>query len=157
TYPNLLVPVGAQIAEGTWFAGAGAQLPEVVLGSAAAQRLGVVRVGPDVQVWLGDRWFTVVGRLAPVPLAPELDAAAVVGWPAAQQYLGFDGHPTRIYCRIDEDHVEAVARVLPATANPRALIEVTVSRPSDALAAKRASERTFSALLVGLGAVALVV
>src|SRR6185503_712643 len=35
--------------------------------------------------------------------------------------------------------------------------EVNVSRPSDALAAKQATNRTFTALLLGLGAVALVV
>jgi hypothetical protein len=56
-----------------------------------------------------------------------------------------------------EDAVEAVRAVLAATANPEHPEEVAVSRPSDALAAKRATDRTLSALLLGLGAVALLV
>jgi putative ABC transport system permease protein len=106
---------------------------------------------------LGEKWFTVVGILDPVPLAPELDASALIGWSAAETYLRFDGHPTTIYSRARDDQVSAVQRVLAATANPRAPAEVTVSRPSDALAAKNATDRAFTGLLLGLGAVALLV
>ena len=82
------------VAAGTWLNAATARYPAVVLGSAAAERLGVGSAGPN-QVWLGGEWFTVVGILEPVPLAPELDSAALVGWPArAESYLDFDGHPT---------------------------------------------------------------
>src|SRR4029079_13605257 len=44
-----------------------------------------------------------------------------------------------------------------ATANPENPNEVRVSRPSDALAAKQATDETFTGLLLGLGAVALLV
>ena len=47
--------------------------------------------------------------------------------------------------------------VLAATANPEAPNEGQVSRPSDALAAKQATDTTLNALLLGLGGVALVV
>jgi putative ABC transport system permease protein len=47
--------------------------------------------------------------------------------------------------------------VLAATANPEAPNEVDVSRPSDALAAKQATSQAFTGLLLGLGAVALLV
>jgi putative ABC transport system permease protein len=47
--------------------------------------------------------------------------------------------------------------VLAATANPEHPNEVAVSRPSDALAAKRATDATLNALLLGLGGVALLV
>jgi putative ABC transport system permease protein len=47
--------------------------------------------------------------------------------------------------------------VLGATANPEHPSEVKVSRPSDALSAKRASDKAFTGLLLGLGAVALLV
>jgi putative ABC transport system permease protein len=47
--------------------------------------------------------------------------------------------------------------VLPATANPANAEEVKVSRPSDALAAKAATNQAFTALFLGLGAVALLV
>jgi putative ABC transport system permease protein len=106
---------------------------------------------------LGGRWFTVTGILEAAPLAPELDMAALVGWPAAESYLDFDGHPTTVYTRASDDSVEAVGNVLAATANPEAPNEVRVSRPSDALAARQAADSAFTGLLLGLGAVALLV
>jgi putative ABC transport system permease protein len=153
-YLDLPDTVGAELAAGAWLNGATARYPAVVLGAAAADRLGA-SVGQPV--WLGGEWFTVVGVLAPVPLAPELDSAALVGWDAAGSYLDFDGHPTTIYTRAAETQVEAVQAVLAATANPSAPAEVLVSRPSDALEAGRAADDAFTGLLVGLGAVALLV
>jgi putative ABC transport system permease protein len=146
--------VGARVAAGAWLNAATARYPAVVLGSAAADRLGA-EVGQPI--WLGDEWFTVVGILEPVPLAPELDSSALVGWIAAESYLDFDGHPTAIYARADESQVEAVQNVLAQTANPEAPAEVVVSRPSDALIAGRAADDAFTGLLLGLGAVALLV
>src|SRR6266536_119006 len=113
--------------------------------------------GPERQIWLGGRWFTVVGILNPVPLAPELDMGALIGWPAAQRYLDFDGRPTTIYTRADPERVELVRGLLARTANPAQPNEVNVSRPSDALAAQAAAKVTFTGLLLGLGAVALLV
>ncbi|HEV3495341.1 MAG TPA: ABC transporter permease, partial [Actinomycetes bacterium] len=51
----------------------------------------------------------------------------------------------------------AVRSVLAPTANPRHPEEVRVSRPSDALAARGAADTAFTGLLLGLGAVALIV
>jgi putative ABC transport system permease protein len=154
---DLLRVVGASVASGTWLNDATGRFPAVVLGARAAERLGIGAAGPDVRVLVGGRWFTVVGILNPVPLAGELDGAALIGWPAAQAYLGFDGHPTTVYTRTAKDAVEAVRAVLGATANPQAPNEVKVSRPSDALAAASAVDRAFTGLLLGLGAVALLV
>ncbi len=154
---DLLATVGGSVSSGAFLTDATAAFPAVVLGSGAAQRLGVGAAGPDQLVWLGGEWFGVVGVLHPVPLAPELDSAALIGWPIAQAELGFDGHPTTIYTRSREDSVEAVRAVLAATANPERPSEVAVERPSDALAAVRATDATLGALLLGLGAVALVV
>ncbi|WP_433116246.1 ABC transporter permease [Micromonospora sp. CA-246542] len=154
---DLLGTVGAEVTSGTWLNEATARYPAVVLGATAADRLGVGEADPQVQVWLGGRWFTVVGVLAAVPLAPELDTSALVGWSAATDYLGFDGHPSTVYTRAEESQVEAVRSVLGATANPEAPNEVEVSRPSDALAAAEATDAAFTGLLLGLGAVALLV
>ncbi|MQA60437.1 MAG: FtsX-like permease family protein [Actinophytocola sp.] len=149
--------VGARIAEGSWLNEATARYPAVVLGATAAERLGIGSAGPRMRVWLGDRWFTVVGILEPVALAPELDLGALVGWQAAESSLDFDGSPTTIYTRTEPDAVAAVRGVLAATANPEQPDEVEVSRPSDALAAKDAADSAFTGLLLGLGAVALLV
>jgi putative ABC transport system permease protein len=157
SYLDLLATVGGTVNDGVWFSEPTARYPTVVLGTLAADRLGVAAPGQDVQIWLGGEWFTVIGILDPVPLAPELDLSALVGWQAAETYLGFDGHPTTVYSRAREDSVLAVQRVLANTANPQAPNEVKVSRPSDALAAQQATDKTFTGLLLGLGAVALLV
>ena len=154
---NLLDTVGAAIASGDWLNQATSEYPAVVLGSSAAERLGIHQAGPDVLVHLGDQWFNVVGILKPVPLAPELDSSALVGWSIAEQALEFDGHPTTIYERSSDDMVDAVGDVLAATVNPEHPEEVEVSRPSDALAAKDATSQTLTTMLLGLGGVALLV
>ncbi|MCK2221451.1 ABC transporter permease [Actinomadura sp. ATCC 31491] len=154
---DLLQDVGAGVVSGAWLNAATHRYPATVLGAEAADRLGVVHAGPEQRVWLGGEWFTVVGVLAPAPLAPELDTAALVGWPVAERRLGFDGYPTTIYARAEESQVAAVRGVLGATANPEKPNEVEVSRPSDVLAAKQATDATLNALLLGLGGVALLV
>ncbi|MFD7293323.1 ABC transporter permease [Streptomyces sp. NPDC059897] len=154
---DLRATTGARLSGGAWLNAATGRYPATVLGADAASRLGIGRAGPDTQVLIGGRWFTVVGVLAPAELAPELDEAALVGWAAAGTELGFDGHPTTLYTRSAESAVEEVQAVLGATANPEAPNEVDVSRPSDALAAQQAAGKAFTGLLLGLGAVALLV
>lgn len=156
-YLDLPQTVAAEIKDGAWLNAATAKYPTVVLGATSARQLGLGSVKDSPQVWLGGRWFVVVGILKPVPLAPELDTAALVGWPAAKTYLAFDGHPTTVYSRSQDAFVPAVKAVLAATANPQAPNEVSVSRPSDALAAQQASGRAFTGLLLGLVGVALFV
>jgi putative ABC transport system permease protein len=152
---DLPATVGASVQTGAWFNAATFAYPAVVLGHLAAQRLGLP--GPGVRVWLGGRWFAVVGVLGPVPLAPELDLAALVGWQAAGQFLDFDGYPGKIYVRTTETQVAAVRAVLAATAKPTAPQEVRISRPSEALAAKQATDSALTSLLLGLGGVSLLV
>lgn len=62
-----------------------------------------------------------------------------------------------MYTRFRDSEVEAVREVLAATANPQAPNEVKVSRPSDALTARQATNKAFTGLLLGLGTVALLV
>jgi putative ABC transport system permease protein len=155
--PDLLETVSAEVASGRWLDDALAAYPTVVLGATTAERLGITQTDGSVAVWLGDQWFTVVGVLAPAPLAPELDTAALVGWPIAEKLLGYDGAPTSLYERSPESQVDDVRAVLAATVNPANPEEVAVSRPSDALAAQAAADETLLALLLALGGVALLV
>jgi putative ABC transport system permease protein len=152
---DLLDTLGGTVNEGVFLNEATARYPAVVLGSVAAERLGVTRTG--VGVWLGDRWFTVVGILDPLPLSPDLDRSAIVGRPAAESLLEADESASQIYVRADPEDVEAVRGVLGATANPENPEEVSVARPSDALEARAAADDAFTSLLLGLGAVALLV
>jgi putative ABC transport system permease protein len=93
----------------------------------------------------------------PVGLVPDLDATALVGWAVAIDRLGFDGHPSTVYERSTDQAVPRVRSLLAAAANPEHPDQVTVSRPSDVLAARCAVNTTLTGLLLGLGAVALLV
>jgi putative ABC transport system permease protein len=149
--------LGTSIATGVYLNAATAQEPVAVLGAAAAQRLGIDRIWQGQRIWVGDQWFYVVGVLKPAVLAPFVDSSVLVGYPAAQRYLGFDGHPTTIYLRAHTDQVDAVDAVLGATANPENPSEVDVSQPSAALVAQADAQAAFNGLFLALGAVALLV
>jgi putative ABC transport system permease protein len=92
-----------------------------------------------------------------VSVAPEIDNAALVSFPVANDLLDLGGYPTRIYLRTDPDQVADVAAVLPFTASPDRPEAVQVRRPSDVLLARVAAKTAFVGLFVGLGAVALLV
>ncbi|GIM96836.1 ABC transporter permease [Paractinoplanes toevensis] len=155
--PDLLPAAGATMQTGAFLTAVTARFPVAILGYEAAARLGISSVPPSARVSIGNHWFSVGGIMAPAPLAPELDQAVLVGWDSAKSLLAFDGHPTVLYVRSREDAIDAVRSVLPATVNPSLPGLVQVSRPSDALAAKREGDRTFGALFLGLAAVSLLV
>jgi putative ABC transport system permease protein len=154
---TLPATLGATLADGVFLDDATARYPAVVLGAAAARRLGIDRAGGGVQVLIGSRRFTVVGILDPVTLAPELDSTAIVGFAAAARYLADDGATSTLYVRSNPDYVTDVRDVLGRTANPEHPDEVDVSRPSDALEARAEAKSAFISLFLGLGAVALLV
>jgi putative ABC transport system permease protein len=149
--------VTTSIAQGRYLNAATARYPVAVLGAAAASRLGIDRIYPGERIWVGGQWFYVIGILHPATLAPEIDSAVLVGFPAAARYLGFDGHPTTVYIRAATDRVDAVRSVLAPTANPENPSEVTVSRPSDVLVARAKAKSALNGLFLGLGAVSLLV
>jgi putative ABC transport system permease protein len=163
---NLLSVLNTGIARGAWLNPGTAREPVAVLGSGAAQRLGIDRIFPDQRIWLGGRWFNVAGILRPSPLATDIDTSALVGYAAAQRYLGYlnivrgeqkAGPPSSIYVRAATGHEAAVQSLLASTANPRAPDEVNVSQPSDVLTARAAAAGAFDSLFLGLGVVALIV
>jgi putative ABC transport system permease protein len=154
---DLPATVGATVAVGTYLNAATAQEPVAVLGAAAAQRLGIERLYPGERIWLGGMWFYLAGILDSAVLAPEIDSSVLVGFPAAERYLGFDGHPTTVYVRSVTSQTAAVQSVLAATANPEAPNEVDVSQPSAALTARAEAQGALSSLFLGLGAVSLLV
>jgi len=164
---NMLSAVGTSVAQGSYLNAATATEPAVVLGAAAAQRLGIDRVYRGERVWLGGMWFYVIGILKPAVLAPEIDDSALIGYPAARKYLDYtstaasgtatDGPPTTIYVRAQNSQVDAVDNVLAATADPENPSYVDVSQPSAALTARADAQGAFNGLFLGLGAVALLV
>jgi putative ABC transport system permease protein len=154
---GLLPVLRTSIAQGHYLNAATAREPVAVLGAAAAQLLGIDRVFSGERIWLGGQWFYVVGILSPSVLAPAIDNSVLVGFPAAEHYLAFDGHPSTVYVRAQTDQVNAVHDVLAATANPENPGGVDVSQPSAALIAQADAQSALNNLFLGLGAVALLV
>src|SRR5215207_6869904 len=154
---QLLRTLDGRLRSGRFLDGVLGRYPVVVLGAQAARRLGVDDVRAAPRVWLGDRWFTVVGILEPLPLAPEIDRTALIGYPIAATLFDTDRNASKVYVRAEPDRVGAARALLATTANPEAATEVDVSRPSDGLAARAAARDAFTTLFLGLGAVALVV
>ena len=155
--PGLPAAAGSSIAQGSYLNAATARQPVAVLGAAAAAYLGIDRIWPGERIWVGTTWFYVTGILKPDTLAPEIDSSVLVGYPAAEAYLGFDGHPSTIYVRAATGQVTAVDNLLADQANPENPEEVQVSQPSAALTAQADAAGAFNGLFLGLGAVALLV
>jgi putative ABC transport system permease protein len=154
---NLTRTLSAELASGHFLTAAEARYPTVVLGSIAAQRLGIDTVAGSPQVYIGDHYYTVVGILKSVTLDTDVDRAALVGLPQARSSFGTETNPSTAYVRTDDSKLKSIRALVPATANPEHPEEVQVSRPSDALEAKVAAKGAFTSLLLGLGAVALLV
>ncbi|HEV8163949.1 MAG TPA: ABC transporter permease [Actinomycetota bacterium] len=165
---DLLSVLHGSVAQGQFLTAATERYPVVVLGSVAAKRLGITTLHGETHgetaVWLGGKWFTVVGILDPLPLAPDIDRSALIGYPQAKTAFPPSGYssdndvaPSTVYARTDPDQVQAVHDVLAATADPEHPEEVQVSQPSDALTARAAAKSAFDSLFLGLGAVALLV
>lgn len=155
--PGLLEPLAGQVGVGRALDAATVQLPAAVLGAVAAERLGIVELDGLPAVMVGSHRFAVVGLLDALPLAPNLDRSVIIGQPVATRLFGTDDNPSIVYLRTTDGALDDVRAVVPDTANPQSPNEVDVSRPSDALAARAAADVAFTALLLGLGAVALLV
>jgi putative ABC transport system permease protein len=156
---GLPATVGSSMAEGTYLNAATAHEPVAVLGAGAAQLLGIDRIWPGERIWVGGRWFYLVGVLRPVTLVPQLDTSVLVGFPAAERYLGFNAAPSEVYVRTvnTQAATNRVDGLLGAQANPEDPSAVDVSQPSNTLTAQADAAGAFDTLFLGLGAVALLV
>jgi putative ABC transport system permease protein len=151
---------GTSMAQGRFLNAATSSEPVAVLGAVAAQLLGIDRIRPAMRIIVDGQWFYVTGILNKDTYAPRIDSAVLVGFPAAEKYLGFDGHPSEIYVRTTKDDQAATTGVdslLGYQANPENPDQVNVSQPSDALTAQADAQGALDTLYLGLGAVALLV
>jgi putative ABC transport system permease protein len=155
--PDVLKTVSAQLASGQFLSPNNNNFPTVVLGAQAANTLQIYNVSGRLQLFLGGTWFTVIGILKPVILDPNLDSTAFIGLPVAERMFRTKANPSEIYVRANLGQVTRVSNLLAATADPQQPDGVQVSRPSDALQARAAAKGQFTTLLLGLGAVALLV
>ena len=154
---NLPQVMGVAMASGHFLDAVSTRYPEVALGAQAASILQIQTVGGHVEVYLGNTWFNVVGILKPALLDSTLDTTVFISLRVAERLFHVTPNPTEIYARANVNDVTSVANLLPQTADPQNASGVDVSRPSDALEARAAAKGQFTTLLLGLGAVALLV
>jgi putative ABC transport system permease protein len=149
--------MGARMLSGRFLPSRAQQLPEVVLGSAAAQNLQIDHLNGRVLVSIGNTWFTVIGIMGNATLDTSLNADVFISLPLATKDFKATPHASTIYVRSGQNSVTSVSDLLGPTANPQDPSGVSVSRPSDVLEARAAAKGQFTTLLLGLGAVALLV
>jgi putative ABC transport system permease protein len=156
---GLPATAGTSVAQGQFLNAATDREPVAVIGAATARLLGIDRITPGLRIWVGGQWFYVTGILNRAVLAPELDSAVLIGFPAAEKYLQFDGHPSQVYVRTvnTEAITTRVDRLLGYQANPENPNQVDVSQPSAALTAQADAKGALDTLFLGLGAIALLV
>ena len=154
---DLLDQLSVELVTGRFLDEATSQVPTVVLGAVAAERLGIADLDPRPRVYVDGHWFTVVGIVEETELHPDLERAVMIGYPVANALFETTESPTALYVRASPDFLNDVAEVIPATVNPQQPDAVEVTRPSDALLARQAADEALTQLLIGLGAVALLV
>ena len=157
TDPGLLETLNGAVADGSFITESTRSYPTAVVGSVAAERLGIRSLDNPVELYIGGQWVEVLGLLEPFALAADLDRAVLIGDYAAESYYDIELAPATVFVRVDEDHIDATRDVLAATVDPENPEEAEISRPSDLLEARSAAESSFTGLFLGLGAVALLV
>jgi putative ABC transport system permease protein len=154
---NLPRVLGTTMSSGHFLDSVSDRFPEAVLGAQAAQVLQIPQAGGHVMVYLANTWFVVVGIMKSAALDTSLDSDVFISLPVAERMFQTQPNPSEIYVRANQNNVVAVSNLLAATADPQNADGVQVSRPSDALEARAAAKGQFTTLLLGLGAVALLV
>ncbi len=154
--PDVLGAVEAQVVSGRWFDDATRALPVAVLGSVAAERLGIERAGD--RVLIGGEWYGVLGILAPAGLAADVDTSAVIGDRWVRRHFTGDeiGRIAAIFVRAAPGVVGAVRDVVAVAASPGSPY-VAVSERSDLAEARGATDDSLTTLGVTMAGIALLV
>ena len=155
--PTLLRTLGTATAAGTFLTAVTGNYPVTVLGSSAATTLGITTLTAHTRIWVGGHWFSVIGIDQPIPLAPALDRAALIGEKPAEELFGYTQKASTIYIRTDVARSTTIGSLLSRTAYPQEPSDVITRQPTAALAARAAAVGASTALLIGLVAITLTV
>ena len=155
--PTLLRTLGTDTAAGTFLTAVTGNYPVTVLGSSAATTLGVAALTAHTRIWVGGHWSSVIGINRPIPLAPGLDRAALIGEKPAEKLFGYTQKASTIYIRTDAAPATPqsgrCSRGPPTPRTQRRHHPATHRRPRSPRRRRGAS----TALLIGLVAIALTV
>lgn len=157
TEPQLLETLAGTLDSGRFLSTGDLSLPVVVLGSEAADHFGIRSVDARPTVLIDEHRFAVIGVLDPLVLYPDIDRMALIGYDVAVDLFAIEPAPSTVYVRADPEHVDGLREILGRTVDPSAPNTIDVTRPSESLSAKAEVDKNLTNLLLGLGAVALVV
>lgn len=128
----------------------------IVLGSDLAAEFALM--GSEIRhVLLAGRRYGVVGILDRVDLVPTVNNTAFISQAAAEADFDVAKEPTVLYLRVEEGAVEHSVEVLPVAIALGGSETVATEVPSSLLEAEAQVDRTLQAVVIAMGALALVV
>ena len=155
---DLLEPVNGSMAFGRFHDATSVEVPGVVLGSLAAERLGIHHLVGHPTINISGNRFAVIGVLNEFEtLNTDLNRTAIVGLSVAQELFDTPDTPSAIYAQVRPEQLDDARDLIPAQANPAAPGEVAVSRPTEALEIREVIDETFARILQALALIVLAV
>lgn len=156
--PGLLDAVKGEIRMGRWFdAGHESRADDVVvLGPAAAQRLGVYRVDQQPVIFLGEKPFVVMGILRDVSRQPSLLDAIIMPESTARYHYGYVSGST-VQIDVQLGAAELIGKQAPIALNPDDPSVYRVRVPPSADSLRNQVESDVNSLFLILGGVSLLV
>lgn len=153
---NLSSATGTHIVAGHSI-GSSLELPDAVIGSEAANALGVTSRLLPMQIWEGTQSVTVVGILSATPVETPEELSLFVPAAYARRALGFDGQLDTIYVRAPVAYSTDVTSLLLPTIDPSDSLGLQVQQDSSTLLASAEAATAFQGLFLGLAVVAVLV
>ncbi len=155
---DLLEPVNGAVQFGRFHDPTSVEVPAVVLGSLAAERLGVRHLTGHPTINISGTNFSVIGVLDEFEtLNTDLNRTAIIGLNVAAELFETPDNPGAIYAQVQPEQLDEVRDLIPAQANPFAPGEVAVSRPTEALEIREVIDETFARILQALALIVLAV
>ncbi len=128
----------------------------IVLGSDLASEFALM--GSEIRdVLLSGRRYGVVGILERVDLVPTVNNTAFISQVAAEEDFDIEPEPTALYLRVQEGTTEKSVEVLPIAIALGGSETVSTEVPSSLLEAEAQVDKTLQAIVIAMGALALVV
>lgn len=152
--PGLFDAVVGTVAAGRTFDEGHARRADrvAVIGSRAAERLGITRIDHQPAVIVGGRAFSVVGILSGAVRHTELLDGVAVPEPTAAELLGWTG-PSDLQVRTDAGAAGVVAHQVPIALSPNAPELVDAAAPPPPTELRAAVQGDVDALFLVLGGV----
>lgn len=156
--PGLLEAVRGTLSTGRMFDAGHDQRGDrvVVLGSGAAQRLGINRVDSQPSIFIGDEAYTVIGILDDTSRRRDLLDAVIMPTGTARADFGLTA-PGEVQMRIAIGAGGLVSEQVPIALSPNAPENLDVAAPSSGGELQRNVRGDINVVFLALGGVALIV